>query len=117
MTDAKQLLAATKAIQADVDALGLDGPRKPDPERLRLLEAVAEAMLAAYVAYGLGGDGPAAQLDEAMGVGMEALAQLGELYYSSGAGKILGEEALAALEKRSNHDLHLLPIVRQGFGN
>lgn len=43
MTDAKQLLAAAKAIQADTVALGMDKPAGHDPERLRLLEAVAEA--------------------------------------------------------------------------
>lgn len=65
---------------------------------LRLLEAVAEAMLAANVAYGLAGDGPAAQLDEAMAERAELLAQLGELYYSTGEGKIL-EAGAAAQEE------------------
>ena len=97
MSTTKQLLSAAKAIQADANALGL-GSREPDPERLRLLEAVSKAMLAVSVAYGLAGDGPAAQVDEAMAEGAELLAQLGELYYSTGEGKILGTEALAALE-------------------
>lgn len=43
LADAKQLLSAAKAIQADTVALGLGDPSDRDPERLRLLEAVAKA--------------------------------------------------------------------------
>lgn len=46
MIDPKQLLAAAKAIQADVVALGMGKPAGHGPERLRPLEAVAEACMA-----------------------------------------------------------------------
>lgn len=87
LTDAgqlRELLAGAKAVLADADALGL-GPREHDPDRLRLLEAVAEAARAeAQFRYGVGGETFA-----------EWIAQYG---YLMGETKLVLLEALAALE-------------------